>query len=172
MKRHTILIPLDGSSFSRQVLPHVQRLFDPATHNLILLRVGELPVGVTSAPLPLSNSWVMPTHMTARDVERARYPIYASQEEASQRATLERELRAEARALEEMGYAVRITVRFGDPAEEIVECARAQRADTVAMATHSRTGLRRFVLGSVAEQVLRDLDLPVMLVHPYDPAAN
>jgi nucleotide-binding universal stress UspA family protein len=172
MKRHTVLIPLDGSAFSRQIIPHALRLFDPQAHALILLRVAELPAGVTSAPWPMSTVWALPTHVMARDIERARYPIYSSQEEASARAAIERELRDEARALESAGFAVQIAVRFGDPAEEIVELVGAQHVDMVAMATHGRSGLRQFVLGSVAEQLLRELDVPVVLVRPHElPAA-
>ena len=169
MRRQTILIPLDGSIFSRQILPHVLRLFDPQTHSLLLLRVAELPPGVTSAPpWPLSSTYPLPTHFSERDFERARFPIYASQEEQSARSALEGELRAAAHTLEEAGYQVGVAVRFGDPAEEIANFVKAKQVDAVALATHGRTGLRQLVLGSVAEQLLRTLDVPVLLVRPRD----
>ena len=43
----------------------------------------------------------------------------------------------------------------GDPAREILRLARDTRADLIVMGTHGRTGLRRLLVGSVAEQVLR-----------------
>ena len=52
----------------------------------------------------------------------------------------------------------------GDPAEEILHLAEALRCDLVVMGTHGRTGLGRFLTGSVAEAVLRKAGCPVMVV--------
>jgi nucleotide-binding universal stress UspA family protein/quercetin dioxygenase-like cupin family protein len=52
----------------------------------------------------------------------------------------------------------------GDPAEEILRLAEALRCDLVVMGTHGRTGLGRFLTGSVAEAVLRKAGCPVMVV--------
>jgi nucleotide-binding universal stress UspA family protein len=169
MKRQTVLVPLDGSSFSQQIVPHIQRLFDPQTYSLILLRIAEMPIGVTSGlALPMSGSFPLPSYVTALDFERARHPIYAEQQEQSLRTTLERELRQATGILQGAGYHVTVVVRFGDPAGEIANFAKTAHVDLVAMATHGRTGIRQFVLGSVAEQVLRIVDKPVLLVRPRD----
>jgi nucleotide-binding universal stress UspA family protein len=58
-------------------------------------------------------------------------------------------------------------VRFGDPAEEIVDQAEATGADLIAMATHRRTVVARLVRRGVAERVERATTVPVILV-PYD----
>ena len=169
MKRQMILIPLDGSAFSRQIIPHLLRLFDPRTHDVLLLRVADLPAGVTSAPpWPISTTFPLPTHYSERDFERARFPIYSSQEEQSARSALERGLRDAARTLEEAGFHVGVAVRFGDPAAEIANVVKVKQIDLVALATHGRTGLRQLVLGSVAEELLQTLDVPVLLVRPRD----
>ncbi|MFO1076389.1 MAG: universal stress protein [Planctomycetota bacterium] len=55
-----------------------------------------------------------------------------------------------------------------DVARAIVEYAAAQRADYIAMATHGRSGLRRLLLGSIAELVIRHSHVPVIV---YPPAA-
>lgn len=60
------------------------------------------------------------------------------------------------------------SVRTGFPDEEIREYATQIDADLVAMGTHGRTGLRRFVLGSITEKVLRLSDRPVLTVQPSD----
>jgi nucleotide-binding universal stress UspA family protein len=138
-------------------------------HSLLLLRVAELPAGVTGAPpWPMSSTFPLPTHFSERDFERARFPIYSAQEEQSARSALERSLRDAARMLEEAGFQVSVAVRFGDPAAEIANAVKAGRVDLVALATHGRTGLRQLVLGSVAEQLLKILDVPVLLVRPHD----
>ena len=52
------------------------------------------------------------------------------------------------------------------PAEAIIERARAGDIDLVAMTTHGRSGISRLIFGSVAEQVLRHVTIPVLLVRP------
>ena len=55
-------------------------------------------------------------------------------------------------------------VRRGEAAEEILKAAREAKADVIAMTTHGRTGLGRLLFGSVAETVLRESELPVLLM--------
>ena len=76
------------------------------------------------------------------------------------------EMSEEAEHLREMGYAVKLDVQFGDPAQRIVQYVGAEQIGLVAMATHGRSGLSRLVLGSVAERVLRGASVPVLLVRP------
>ncbi|HEY0255486.1 MAG TPA: universal stress protein [Kofleriaceae bacterium] len=55
-------------------------------------------------------------------------------------------------------------VRFGRPADEIVACAHELAVDLIIMGTHGRTGLEHFLVGSVAERVVRTAKLPVLTV--------
>ncbi len=59
---------------------------------------------------------------------------------------------------------MQFSVRFGDPATEIVREAEQCRANLIAMASHRRKGIARFVRGSVAERVERATAVPVTLV--------
>jgi len=165
-----VLIPLDGSPFSRQIVPHIRHVLDPEAYRLVLLQVAEPPAGMLGIPpAPFSSNWPLPVHAyaTAREAERASHPIYASQQEHNTCAEIEAALSVEQALLRDAGYAVSVSVRFGDPAEEIIACARDTDIDLVAMATHGRTGLRQLIMGSVAEQVLRRLTIPVLLVRPF-----
>ena len=169
MKKN-VLIPLDGSPFSREIMRHIRHVLDPEAYRLVLLQVAERPVGMLGVPPPpFPSVWPLPlqTYASTRDVERARHPIYASQQEHNTCAEIEAALSVEQAVLRDAGYAVSVSVRFGDPAEEIVACARDADIDLVAMATHGRTGLRHLLMGSVAEQVLRRLAIPVLLVRPF-----
>ncbi len=57
----------------------------------------------------------------------------------------------------------------GDPATEIVRVAREENADLIVMGTHGRTGLRRLLMGSVAEAVVRHSPCPVFtLKQPHE----
>jgi nucleotide-binding universal stress UspA family protein len=167
MAKQRILVPLDESAFSREVIPHVQRLFGPQGFQLMLLRVALQPAGITAdPPRAASSAWTAPLYNSAEDASRARHPIYASQQEASTGAALAGEMLPELHALEQAGYEVSVSVRFGDPAAAIVATAAEEQASLIAMATHGRTGLSHLLLGSVAERVLHRARVPVLLVHP------
>ncbi|WP_423751196.1 universal stress protein [Salinirarus marinus] len=78
-----------------------------------------------------------------------------------------RELAADAlddaeRSLDAAGVPTDAVVRVGDAADEIQSMLAAGDADLVAMGTHGRTGVRRFLLGSVAERVVRTAPVPVI----------
>lgn len=62
------------------------------------------------------------------------------------------------------GRPVSIVVIPGVPADGIVHFAADRRFDLVVVATHGRTGVRRLVLGSVAERVVREATVPVLVV--------
>lgn len=66
----------------------------------------------------------------------------------------------------DLGYRGHVVghLRVGKPAPAILQAAVDVNADVIVMGTHHRTGLERFVLGSVAEQVMRDAHCPVMVV--------
>jgi len=54
-----------------------------------------------------------------------------------------------------------------DPASVILDVAAELRPDLVAMSTHGRSGIKRWVRGSVAERVLRECPAPLLLVNPF-----
>lgn len=60
----------------------------------------------------------------------------------------------------------RLYVRVGDPGGEVLSAAKRLGARLVIMATHGRKGLRRLLLGSVAERVVREAPCPVLTVKP------
>lgn len=91
--------------------------------------------------------------LDAADDPVARRALEAQADEAS------RQLGADVR--------VRVEVLRGDPAQEIVRHARASGQELVVMTTHGRTGLARLARGSVAEQVLRTSEVPLLLCNPH-----
>jgi len=63
----------------------------------------------------------------------------------------------------------RDVLRCGQPAEEIASLAESEFADLIVMGTHGRRGLRRLMLGSVAQQVVATAPCPVVTVRMTDP---
>jgi nucleotide-binding universal stress UspA family protein len=78
--------------------------------------------------------------------------------------TLERSMVEEARHLDAQATA---TVRIGasNVGDLVLDAAKAAEAQLIVMGSHGRTGVRRLLLGSVAEHVLRHADCPVVTVH-------
>jgi universal stress protein A len=79
-------------------------------------------------------------------------------------------IRAEAKqhlerlATPDAGYPVERRLEEGEPIPTILRVARDCGVDLIVMGTHGRTGLRRFIMGSVAEQIVRRAPCPVLTV--------
>jgi nucleotide-binding universal stress UspA family protein len=69
-------------------------------------------------------------------------------------------------ALRAEGVNAHLTIREGNPAEEIVKYVKQRQPDLLVMETEGRSGFRRLAKGSVAEEVLHQVDVPVLLVRP------
>jgi nucleotide-binding universal stress UspA family protein len=161
-----LLVPLDGSELAETVLPRVAEL--GCASEVILLRVVP-PPGDGARALYESLRLDMPVDPRPELVEgrtAVQHPIYREQEMASLRAGALQSLTRAKKPLDEAGIEVRLEVLFGRPAEKIVEFARREEVDLIALVTHGRGGFRRRVFGSVAEKVLRMTALPVLLVRP------
>jgi nucleotide-binding universal stress UspA family protein len=57
-----------------------------------------------------------------------------------------------------------LNVLFGDPGSEIAAFAQNEKADLIVLPSHGRTGLRRFLIGSVSEKVVRHAHCPVLVL--------
>ncbi len=66
------------------------------------------------------------------------------------------------------GLEISTTVRTGDPAEEIVDFAAANRCDMIVLSTHGHSGWKRLMTGSVAEKVVRSANRAVLTIHRTD----
>jgi nucleotide-binding universal stress UspA family protein len=81
---------------------------------------------------------------------------------AKERRLLAYSLEDERQRIASAGIAVTVRIALGDPVEEILIASNS--ADLVAMTTHGRSGPTRWLLGSVAERVLRACHRPLLLV--------
>jgi nucleotide-binding universal stress UspA family protein len=135
-----ILIPLDGSMTAEQVVPYARTFARRLKLPVELLAVVNLGALLTS-------------------VERARrFDNLAEQESRKGKEYLERIAERFA------GSRVKRSVEQGSPAEVIIEKAAADKSNLIAMTTHGRSGLNRWLLGSVAEKVLRATTNPLLLI--------
>ena len=168
MERTRILVPLDGSEFSRMALAKVAALFDPAKCDVILVRVGALPsyAATPKPPAYVADGWtrMMTDFRTHQERERAEHPVVVSQVWDNVRTELLDSLADDLAALRDAGFTARALARFGDPVEEIVALTETGHVDLIVMATHGRTGLQRVVMGSVAKGVLERVSIDLVMV--------
>lgn len=75
-------------------------------------------------------------------------------------------VRSTGATLRAAGADIRLLMRAGNPAQEILRMARNEKVDLIAMATQGRRGVLRMIGGSVAEEVLRQSDVPLLLTRP------
>lgn len=102
---------------------------------------------------------VVPTRGTMADVEVEADEAGRAMQRLAERLTGE-------------GVRCQAKVVRGDAAEQVLAYERALRPDYVAMATHGRSGVSRFVRGSTAERVVRHAVAPVLLYNPVAPGAD
>ncbi|MBI2846516.1 MAG: universal stress protein [Chloroflexi bacterium] len=152
-----ILVPLDGSELAASVLPYAVAIAARFNSELVLLRV------VSTSPRDLGIAAVgagdlgMAPQIHARSVEQV---LDEEMKQAKQYLLGVRE------KLGEYSLHMPAEIRQGEPAREILECARERSVDLIAIATHGRSGLGKLVFGSVADRVLREAGIPILLIKP------
>ncbi|MBN9420754.1 hypothetical protein ABS71_15730 [bacterium SCN 62-11] len=137
---HHVLVPVDGSAHSREVLAKVAPFLAEGAKVSVLRATG----------------------LTARDYTLLNNP----QEVTSYVAHLKEQLGH----LEGHGLNLEPQVIDGEAADSIVHFAEQNGCDLIAMSTHGRTGFRRFILGSTTEKVARQAACPVLAfpTHPVE----
>ncbi|MCZ7545826.1 MAG: universal stress protein [Anaerolineae bacterium] len=141
-----IVVPLDGSGFAELAIPHAAQLARKHEAELILLHV-----------------YVSPFRAMADQV------VLAGQEEQMQ-AVIENMrvyLVGLRNVLRKEGVQVREEIiEATGPATGIYNYVEANEVDLVVISTHGRTGITRWLLGSVAQKVVQAVTVPVMLIRP------
>jgi len=138
----TILVPFD---------------FSPAAESA-LTWAADLNKSTGGGPLHIVRA------INARPVGTAEANLQALVPNEAEIAELEDKMVAAARARDARATA-KVLVKLSAVGDIILDAARAENADLIVMGTHGRTGVRRLLLGSVAEHLLRHADCPVVSVH-------
>jgi nucleotide-binding universal stress UspA family protein len=140
-----VLATTDGSDCSREALDQLGRIVAPATTEVLLL---------TAYPGPSSAIWSLagPPYLDLTEYARE------VREEAA-RIVQEGE-----RRLTAQGFGVRTLLVEGDPAAAILDAAARERVDLIVVGSHGRTGLARFLLGSVSSRVVSHAACSVLVV--------
>jgi nucleotide-binding universal stress UspA family protein len=141
------VVPLDGSELAERALPYAVRLARAGQGRISLVRVALAPPSMNVDGAGWERDQL-------EAVDAAEHYLGAIAEKLADQVPVE------------------TVVPYGRPAVQILDQVRHLEADGVVMATHGRTGLARLLYGSVAETVLAESGVPVLLVHarPGQPA--
>jgi len=133
-----ILVSLDGTELAELALPYAEELAGKLGSQVILIYVSE----------------------SAEDPYHHMHQLYLQRMVETTKQGAERSL--EKPATKEIK--VESAILVGDPAEEILDYADKEDIGLIIMATHGRSGIRRWALGSVADKVIRATERPVALI--------
>jgi nucleotide-binding universal stress UspA family protein len=142
-----VLVPLDGSKLAEGVLPYVRDLARGGATEVQLLRVRE--------PIP-------------PDLADTSHHLYLHQIEDSINSHMNDYLQAAGQPLREKGIPVSYQVKAGNPATQIISEAGEHPDCLIAMSTHGRSGLGRWMLGSVTDRVVSQSSNPVLVIRSVD----
>jgi len=145
---------LDGSNLAEQVLPYVTEIALRFESKIVLLQVVAPSAGVSE---PVGTAPGVSTYPPIP-------PEALGSIEKDARAYLERV----AESLRNRGLFVDCETKQGPPGEVIVGFAEDRAIDLIAIATHGYGGIRRMVFGSVADFVIRESSLPLLVVRSQE----
>lgn len=141
-----IVVPIDGSGWSERAIPHAVDIARISNGEIILLHILKPPLHEYADTLALAGE--------DEQINRIRENI------KQKLVALRSQLRDEG-----MNCRVQVIEATG-VAAQIGDYVRDEDADLVVMSTHGRTGLGRFVFGSVAHKVMETVEVPVLLIRP------
>ncbi|MGI9147355.1 MAG: universal stress protein [Chloroflexota bacterium] len=142
-----LVVPLDGSELAERALPYAVRLARAGQGRISLVRVALAPPSMNID----GTGWDGDQREAIGDAEQYLAAVAGKLQDRVQVDTV---------------------VPYGRPAAQLLHQVKELEANAVVMATHGRTGLAHLLYGSVAESVLSQSEVPVLLVHasPGKPA--
>lgn len=144
---HKIVVPLDGSRWSESAVGPATEMARANNADIVLLHVYQSPLGAYQPQLSLAGQ----QQMADQTYEQMRDQLVSLRNRLRQEG-----LRAEVQI-----------VRSNNPAQAITDFVEAEEGVTmIVMSTHGRTGISRWLFGSVAQRISKNLRVPVTLVRP------
>jgi nucleotide-binding universal stress UspA family protein len=140
-----VLLPLDGSEVGEAAVPYVQELMGRLGSEVILL--GVVPPG---------------KHI--RTVGGLDYVLYPEQDLEQVKAEAREHLDKVYQQLKGKKGKVRVELRAGDIAREIIDYAKKTRASLIAISSHGHSGIAEWVFGSIAHKIVQTSKTPVLVV--------
>lgn len=148
-----ILVPVDGSPFSEATLPYVEELTRKTNKEILLLHICEPPVVPSYGSHPINPTW-----------KKYRDDMWGETEKLSTNY-----LNKTMAAMKKKGIKVKsrvIKAQSGEVAKTIMQISKEENIDLIVIATQGRTGVSRWVYGSVANRIVGEFSQPILLIRP------
>ena len=142
-----MLVPLDGSELSEKALTAAYTLAGMSNAEITLIRV------------------LRPVEEIIKIDEQ--HAIYVDQQIDFKTRRANKYLKTIRQLAAQKSLKINMVVEMGDAAEAIINFARNNPIDLIVMSTHGRSGLKRWVYGSVAGKMLRGAYHPILLIRSY-----
>lgn len=139
-----ILVPLDGSQLAEAALTHAEEIAKKDGAEIIILRV--------------------PDHIEPKFPAQAYAESIRQQREADKEA--EAYVREKVAVLNGEHIKAKGITREGSVTETILAVAKETHADIITMSTHGWKGFQHLIKGSVAEKIIQNAHIPVLIIHP------
>lgn len=146
-----VLVPIDGSEYSMKALEKGKEIAEKYNGEIILTNIQKR---IVSRPKPMSMDYDIGKFI-----------------EDDPNILQERGQQVLEKGLEKLkGSSVKVAVclLIGDPAEEILECAKRNEADMIVIGSLGLTGISKFLMGSVSSKVVQNAHIPVMVIKKTD----
>ena len=143
-----VLVPLDGSELAEQALPYAEQVV-ASTGEIILLSVVDVP------DFPIYTIYPIPISPPEPDYSTVVNDMLTNTKEYLDKL---------ANNLRLSGHRVKTIVKSGESATCIIEEAQERNVDMIVMSTHGRSGLSRWLLGSITQKVLNSMPCPVVVI--------
>lgn len=141
-----IMVPLDGSKLAECVLPHVEAFIEGChVSKVVLVRVVEPAASFYSGDYPIS-------------------PEVLKERETDSKTSAKNYLEQIVNRLKPKQTEIHSEVLVGHVADSLTEFSEQNDFDLILIATHGRSGIKRWVRGSIADKVLRGANIPVLMV--------
>jgi len=151
-----LLVPLDGSRFGSRALRYATEVALRFEAQVILIRVirPATPVIATGAQNVVSPAESEIAVQAALEADKRNT------------ARAKRYLRGKIRAIRSRNIKASYQVAIGNPAQSIIEFSKKEKISLIVMTTHGKSGLKRAVIGSIADVVIRESGKPVLVIRP------
>jgi nucleotide-binding universal stress UspA family protein len=144
-----ILVCLDGSNLSEQLVPYATEVARRFGSRVVLLQVLQIPSSLAAASAQGAEN-VIEEELRRLSFEAHQY------------------LEGIAARMKEQGVQVEVAVIEGTPGDAIVDYSSQSEIELIVVATHGRKNIGRLVFGSVADHVMRHTAIPVLSVKPHE----
>jgi nucleotide-binding universal stress UspA family protein len=144
-----ILVCLDGSSLSEQIVPYATEVARRFGSRVVLLQVLQIPSSLAAASAQGAENVI------EEELRRLSYEAHQY-------------LEGIATQMKDKGVTAEVSVIEGTPGDAIVEYASQSGIELIVVATHGRKNIGRLVFGSVADHVMRHTFIPVLSVKPEE----